>query len=369
MVQAQNRTVYMNYPDTVCLNNYASLHSFYRDNWDDDEDDYIAPDSVMWEVTSPAGVLSRFRVASDAVRPAPYLYANNAANYGDGPIRRGQSIMLDMNQVGLWTVKVTFYEGRNRNGSVTYTNTKTRTIRVIDCTMSVCYGSYKPNSNFIENFGQFTANGPRTQVTTGTIEYRYNGNPFISTTNTSNGWPLEDDWYTVYYNAIRGGRPEWDDVNDHTNDGLGGMLIANSSHDPKTFYSRDVPSLCPGAKYNFSAWFINLNSHKVLSYTCAGGDASYQYAGVEFIVKNKVGGAVIGRFYTGDVSMDLRRVDTTADAKRLLGWQKFGGPLPSLPALLTLSWKSRTGTRVVAVTTSPWMTSPLNSAPRISTPI
>src|SRR5690606_15586203 len=108
--------------------------------------------------------------------------------------------------------------------------------------------------------------------------------------------------------AIRGGRPEWGDIYDHTNDGrLGGMLIANSAHEKKTFYKREVNGLCPGAKYNFSAWFINLNSLQVLNSTCANYNDDYRYAGVTFIVRNAATGLPIGSFYTGDVSMDLRR--------------------------------------------------------------
>ncbi len=326
MAQAQDAwDVWLNHPQEVCLGRYASIHAFFRDGKPEygGDTDYQTPDSVVWTITPPTGPVITYRASMG--RPAPILWVNPTSS----TLMAGQTIMLDMTMVGKYYVKATLYDGV-RNGRPRYVREREVEIDVTDCSMAVCRGSFTPTTNFIEDFGTFTAGEPRRAVTGATVEYQWNSNPY-NAGSTANGWPLSDDWYTIYYNAIRGGRPEWDNVDDHTNNGLGGMMIANSSNNPKTFYKREVNGLCPGAKYNFSAWFINLNSHQVLTNTCAGYGSRYQYAGVTFIVKNKLTGAVIGQFYTGDVSMDLRRND--AGNQRLTGWQQYGGTVTLPPGV------------------------------------
>ncbi|WP_333864831.1 hypothetical protein, partial [Chitinophaga sp.] len=243
--------------------------------------------------------------------------------------------MLDITMVGTYRVSATLHD---RVSGTNYVRTVYKDIVVTDCSLAECFGNYRPQTNFVEDFGDFVAGGPRRPVTTGTIEYEYNGNAYTSA-NTNN-WPLEDNDYTVYYHAIRGGRPEWGDIYDHTNDGrLGGMLIANSAHEKKTFYKREVNDLCPGAKYNFSAWFINLNSLQVLNNTCASYNDDYRYAGVTFIVRNAATGIAIGSFYTGDVSMDLRRNDP--GTHRLTGWQRYGGTVTLPPGVTDVTVEIR----------------------------
>ncbi len=327
MAQAQDAwDVWLNHPQEVCLGRYASIHAFFRDGKSEfnGDTDYQIPDSVVWTITPPTGPVITYRASMG--RPAPILWVNTTVA---GTLMAGQTIMLDMTMVGKYYVKATLYDGV-RNGRPRYTREREVEIDVTDCSMAECRGSFTPATNFKEDFGTFTAGGPRRAVTGATVEYQWNSNPYVAG-NTSNGWPLSDDWYTIYYNAIRGGRPEWDNVDDHTNNGYGGMMIANSSNNPKTFYKREVNDLCPGAKYNFSAWFINLNSHQVLTNTCAGYGSRYQYAGVTFIVKNKANGATIGQFYTGDVSMDLRRNDP--GNQRLTGWQQYGGTVTLPPGV------------------------------------
>ncbi|WP_423735331.1 gliding motility-associated C-terminal domain-containing protein [Chitinophaga caseinilytica] len=308
---------WMNAPEDVCLDKYAAIHVFFRGT--------RSTDSVKWTITHPSGSVFVYRASMG--RPSPILWVNSQVTYGSRTINPGQSILLDMKEVGTYTIRATLYR---RYSGTNYVREVEQTISVSDCPITKCLGDFAPNTNFKEDFGTFTAGGPRRPVTSGTIDYNYNSNPYVAG-NTSNNWPLADDWYTVYYNAIRGGRPEWDNVDDHTNNGLGGMLIANSSEQPKTFYKREVNDLCPGAKYNFSAWFINLNSHQVLTSTCAGYGGTYQYAGVTFIIRNKATNAIIGQFYTGDVSMDLRRLD--AGDQRLTGWQQFGGTVTLPPGV------------------------------------
>ncbi len=308
---------WMNAPENVCLDKYAAIHVFFRST--------RSPDSVKWTITLPSGSVFVYRASMG--RPSPILWVNSQVTYGSRQINPGQSILLDMKEVGTYTIRATLY--RRYNGT-NYVREVQQNISVSDCPITKCLGDFAPDTNFEEDFGTFTAGGPRRPVTSGTIDYNYNSNPYVAG-NTSNGWPLADDWYTVYYNSIRGGRAEWDNVDDHTNNGYGGMLIANSSEQPKTFYKREVNALCPGAKYNFSAWFINLNSHQVLSSVCAGYGSPYQYAGVTFIIRNKATNAIIGQFYTGDVSMDLRRLD--AGDQRLTGWQQFGGTVTLPPGV------------------------------------
>ncbi|WP_346320999.1 hypothetical protein, partial [Chitinophaga sp. YIM B06452] len=290
------RRPYMTAPQTVCSGAYASMHAWLQDaiGGDWNGNNKTAVDSVRWTITLPNAtnfVYSRPRGASPLVR----WIANNS-----------ESITFNVNQIGTYTVRARLYIG------TTYTEV-TKTFVSEDCSMDVCEGTFTPSTNFKETFGTFATNeAPRALPPPATIGYTFDGDG-----------ELRDDFYSIHYSARIGGKNEWGDIFDHTNDGNGGMLIANSSEEPRLFYSRLVTGLCPGAKYNFSAWFINLNSLGVLNNVCENWDDPYQYAGVTFIVRNAADNSIIGQFNTNDVSMDLSI--NNGGNQRMTGWQQFGG--------------------------------------------
>ncbi|MRG44417.1 T9SS type B sorting domain-containing protein [Chitinophaga sp. SYP-B3965] len=284
-------------PKKVCLNAYASMHAFI--------DDLRAVDSVRWTIDPPGAT------------PATYTHSRAM---GAHPLFKyisttGQSATFITDKVGIYNITVTIYY--TSGGGQVRNRTRSQSFEVFDCSMDECEGTFTPATNFKETFGQFYAGAPRRAVDPpATVGYTY-----------APSADLADDFYSIHYNSRTGGRPEWDNVGDHTDNGYGGMLIANSSDNPKLFYRRTINGLCPGAKYNFSAWFINLNSLTVLSNTCQRED--YRYAGVTFVVRNASNNAIIRQFNTNDVSMDLSR--NLPGDQHLTGWQKFGGTLTLAP--------------------------------------
>ncbi|WP_157986727.1 immunoglobulin domain-containing protein, partial [Chitinophaga alhagiae] len=294
---ADAQSAYITYPRKVCLDAYASVRAFRSDKG--------TVDHVRWQITLPDGSIVN-------------QTSNNTPSAANAPLFRyigskGQSMTINLMQTGVYSLRARVY----RNSSSYYE--ETAEIEVEDCTMEVCQGDFSPSSDFKETFGQFPIGDNarrRVDPAVATIEYEFD----------EEGPDLADNWYSIHWNSQDGGKTQWDYVEDHTRNGRGGMLIANSSYEKKTFYKRLVTDLCPGAKYNFSAWFINLNSREVLDNVCQNTDANpYRYAGVTFIIRNAVTNAIIKQFNTNDVSMDLSRPDLSAEEQRLAGWQQFGG--------------------------------------------
>ncbi|HWV65133.1 hypothetical protein, partial [Chitinophaga sp.] len=201
------------------------------------------------------------------------------------------------------------YRGKN-----TYPITKS--IYVKDCTIQPCLGNTTSNSDFLEDFGRFKKNATQSKSNAAVTGYNYVAMPL-------NGADFKDDSYNIFWHTqIRG---EWVYSTDHTGstvDSVGGMLIANSSINKKSFYTKDNVTVCPGSSYNFSAWFLNVNSYNVFNYNCAwGNNDGYHYAGVTFLIINKKGSTnkalwdTLARFKTYDVSMHLESP----------AWQQYGG--------------------------------------------
>ncbi|QEH42262.1 hypothetical protein [Chitinophaga sp. XS-30] len=231
-VQAQ-RNARLTAPKDVCVNGYASMHAFLE------ETNPAPPGEVMvnWTIVRPDGTIINHRYDQEAGYPG-----GHHPDFRYMSPTHGQSVTFEVLQEGQYTVTVTIEY--MQSGTLRTSNSRTKQFTAYDCSMDECEGTFTPSTNFKETFGTFVAGGPRRQVAApATVEYN-----FLSSGN------LADNDYSIYYNSRLGGRPEWDNVGDHTDNGNGGMLIANSSDEPKLFYRRPVNNLCPGAKYNFSAW-------------------------------------------------------------------------------------------------------------------
>ncbi|HEY1163683.1 MAG TPA: hypothetical protein VGE90_00920, partial [Chitinophaga sp.] len=225
-----------------------------------------------------------------------------------------RSITIEFLTPATYTVRARTYS----NSGATLQNDLNKQVSVVDCPIETCKGSATSGKDFIEDFG--TA-APGAQLALdparGSIEYIY-----------QNTYGLNDNYYAISSQMQL--RSEWDQSIDHTGGTNGAMLVANSAIEPKVFYSRRVNGLCPGAVYNFSAWFRNANGKQVLENNCQG---SYIYAGVTFEILNATTNAVIASFNTNDVSMPLQDIST--DPNR--GWQKYGGTFKTNPNATSLT--------------------------------
>jgi len=78
---------------------------------------------------------------------------------------------------------------------------------------------------------------------------------------TANNCP-DDGQYTIANSLTGSGNchPDtWQNVtSDHTGNPNGYMMIVNASVAPNIFFTQNAPTLCPGTKYQFSAYILNL---------------------------------------------------------------------------------------------------------------
>ncbi|MFY0255573.1 hypothetical protein ACDQ55_16640, partial [Chitinophaga sp. 30R24] len=282
-----NGSAFMNLPDTACWNSFASMNAFYwKANY--------SPDYVDWTVTGGSVTVLYSSDGTKLVGQKPDTkYGKNA-------------LTLKFNDKGLYTITAKLVRGNN-------STTIKKTIYVKDCSILPCQGQSPGVGDFKETFGNFKVNAGTSRSNSNVTGYTYVAIPL-------GGKDFADDSYTIYYNTqIRG---EWVNASDHTGsiyaDSVGGMLIANSSVTKKSFYTKDNVPVCPGSQYNFSAWFMNVNSTEVFNSTCAAGNPDgYHYAGVTFLIinKNKTPWDTLARFKTYDVSMNLKNPQ----------WQMYGG--------------------------------------------
>ncbi|HEY8958546.1 hypothetical protein, partial [Chitinophaga sp.] len=293
-------TPFMNLPDTICKGSFASMNAFFWKN----TSNYA--DSATWTITGGTyDVLftTDNRPGHELVGQLRDTYNNNGININKN------SLTIKFNDAAKYTVNVVLYRGKN-----TYPITKQ--IYVKDCTIQPCLGNTTSNSDFLEDFGKFKKNATASRSNSAVTGYNYVAMPL-------NGANFIDDSYNIFWHTqIRG---EWVYSTDHTGstvDSVGGMLIANSSINKKSFYTKDNVTVCPGSSYNFSAWFLNVNSYNVFNYNCAwGNNDGYHYAGVTFLIINKKGSTnkalwdTLARFKTYDVSMHLESP----------AWQQYGG--------------------------------------------
>ncbi|SEA92516.1 hypothetical protein SAMN05660909_04190, partial [Chitinophaga terrae (ex Kim and Jung 2007)] len=289
--------IFMNLPDSACLNSFASINAFYWKNrgWARKAD---------WTIT---GGDYEILYNSD-----PDI--NKLTGQKPDPSYNVNALTIKFKSTGTYTFTAIVYKDDGSSSSIT------RTIYVKDCSVLPCLGNSTGANDFTYNFGTFnitdtkSVSDPYVPASTGanTGGYNYVQHP------TSD---FKDNSYCVFWNSQI--RTEWVYSTDHTGNGgdpkkAGGMLIANSAIAKKTFFvKKDVP-VCPGSSYNFSAWFLNLNGLQVFNSTCADGNSDgYHYAGVTFLIidESKATPDTLARFKTYDVSMNLDGPE----------WQQYGG--------------------------------------------
>ncbi|UYQ95190.1 gliding motility-associated C-terminal domain-containing protein [Chitinophaga horti] len=283
-------------PRDVCKGNFVSMHAFYFNN--------NTINRVEWRIT-PLGR------PMYTITPSSTVGVNGLRYISSG---RGQSVTLDfLEDVASYTVQVRIF---NNSGTTSFTDTDPVTIRLQNCEITECKGSFQSSSNFKETFGTFGVNEGRR-----CIPNPPSGPPIIQyNCNTSSS--LADNDYNIYWETNGGGRPEWVASTDHTGDTRGGMLICNSSHQPNTFYRREITGLCPGAVYNFTAWFQNLDGRNIMEGTCRN---DYIYTGVTFkIYRPSDLVNPIASFPTYAVSANFEN-----NAARR--WMQFGGSIRLAP--------------------------------------
>ncbi|WP_295124072.1 gliding motility-associated C-terminal domain-containing protein [uncultured Chitinophaga sp.] len=276
-------------PAEVCMGNYATMHAYFQN------DEFI--NRVEWWIKPPVG--AAFKITSSST-----IGFNGLRFISSG---KGQSITINLLQLGDYEIYADIFPGANTSGRRT---TPVRTIRTYDCSIQECLGSFVSSANFKETFGTFAAGEARRCITNPPAPA-----PPIIEYNCNTTTALADDWYNVYWDTQVGGRTEWAASSDHTGDTRGGMLICNSSETPKTFFRKEITGLCPGAVYNFTAWFQNLDGRQVLENNCRSG---YEYTGVTFIIEDLATGTQLANFPTRDVSANLASTDK---------WVRFGGSI------------------------------------------
>ncbi|MCK7555206.1 hypothetical protein MKQ70_09400 [Chitinophaga sedimenti] len=283
-------------PRDVCKKNFVTMHAYHSNN--------ASINRVEWYIT-PVGM--------------PTFTITTSSTVGVNGLRAiltsGRSITIDMLQdVAYYTITARIF----RDATTTnYTNTDPVRINLYDCEITECKGSFQSSSNFKETFGTFTAGEGRRCIVNPPAPA-----PQIINYNCNTTSPLTDNDYNIYWNTNDGGRTEWASSTDHTGDTRGGMLICNSSYDARRFYRKEITGLCPGAVYNFTAWFQNLDGKGVLESTCRN---DYIYTGVTFNVYTTTNLTTpIATFNTYAVSANLEN-----DASKK--WVKFGGSIRLAP--------------------------------------
>ncbi|MBV8251036.1 MAG: hypothetical protein JO154_00390, partial [Chitinophaga sp.] len=279
---------FMNLPDTVCAGNFASMNAFI---WGSG----YTNTNVTWTITGGGYTILYGSDGTNLINQAPDSYKMNAL-----------TLQFNTKNVNYTISALVTYS----NGKTTTTQTITKKIYSKDCSMAQCFRS-DPKlgaSDFKEDFGTFPINaGPRPYSDpTATVYYPYNPSIYYSSSNPGN---FGDNSYVIYWNTQA--RQEWMRVMDHTQNGIpgvsnGGMLVCNSAYEKIVFFEKTV-KVCPGSRYNFSAWFINTNTRQVFNQTCNQGNSDgYHYAGVTFqIVSAKNPTQILSEFHTYDVSMNL----------------------------------------------------------------
>lgn len=100
-----------------------------------------------------------------------------------------------------------------------------------------------------------------------------------------------DGQYTIAKstNGMHNGARGWHQISNHTpNDPNGYMMVVNASNNPGIFYQTSIPNLCPGTKYEFAAWIINLLNYSGIK------------PNITFIIENN-SGQIVHRENTGDI--------------------------------------------------------------------
>ncbi|HEY0272408.1 MAG TPA: hypothetical protein VGC22_04435, partial [Chitinophaga sp.] len=289
--QVSAQSAILNAPSDVCKGSFATMNAHLTST---------DPNGALtWTLTSSPGSFTT-------------LYGNFSGQSSGGANTNNTTVSVQFNAVGSYTftIDIPWKDDHHNKGHLTLT----KTIVVHDCSIDVCYGIDNSGTGFSEDFGKIT-DGLRHQVQPpATISYTFQG-------GTNN---VEDNYYCVATSTFQ--HDGWVNKPDHTDGvpgGTGAMLVCNSQNQGLAFYSRRIDGLCPGAKYNFTSYFMNLNTQDILENTCAGG---YMYAGVDFQIINAANNALLATFPTYDVSMGIP-VST---------WQQYGGTFKTPPGVTSI---------------------------------
>ncbi|HEY9261665.1 hypothetical protein, partial [Chitinophaga sp.] len=299
---------FMNLPDSACWNSFASTNVFF---WQSTK----IVDSVDWIITG--GGYNILYASQRNANLTPKLIGQKPEATGNK-----NALTIQFLDLGLYTIKATLY----------YQGTKTivsKTIYVKDCSMATCLGQNTGVGDFLEDFGKFPKNATNSVSSPSAPTPANGGYNYVPVPLAVD---FADNSYTVFWHTQI--RSEWVKAYNHSPNPdpnyVGGMLIANSAVDKKTFFVKKAVPVCPGSMYNFSAWFMNVNSKSTFNDGCASGNVDgYHYAGVTFQITDDATGAVLAKFKTYDVSMNL-------DAPT---WQEYGGAFktPANVTAVTLS--------------------------------
>ena len=294
IVHAQTR--YMNVPDTVCMSTtnsttdqakFTSVNSLMNGG-----NNYTySTSTVSWVILTPSGTDADYNI----------LYSANTSPVKATKLQQTTSLTLEFLTPGTYTFKA--YISYKVNNGAQKTDTLTKKLVAVDCTISTCNGGFATMAGFNEDFGVMAPGVSRRDYpVAGVVDYKYQATG-----------DLADEWFAISNTTQLKG--DWVNMPDHTGNTRGAMLVANSSVDPRKFYTKKVTGLCSGSVYNFSAWLLNINGKGVFESGCVSG---YQYAGVTFQVVNAANPTqILAKFRTYAVSMML----PDASAK----WQRYGG--------------------------------------------
>ncbi len=298
--QAQN----LNAPARVCLSPNAIDKRWATVSVGNPDGDYTQWNITIGGVAAVAGVDYNILYGTTAISQG----CNNCATASPD----NRSLVIEFLKAGTYTVRA-----RQRNSTTgTVRVDLSKNIVVESCVIATCKGQNSNMAGFTEDFGT-TTKRIALDPSRGQIEY---------IENLTAGSDLQDNQYAISNQMQL--KPDWDTSLDHTGNTNGAMLVANSSIDKKSFYLRGVGRMCPGAVYNFTAWFRNANSQDVIENICEGG---YIYAGVTFeILNGRNTSQILASYNTNDVSMPLQANPPNR------GWQQYGGSFQTPPGIDTV---------------------------------
>ncbi|PUZ23208.1 hypothetical protein DCC81_22700 [Chitinophaga parva] len=299
--QVSAQSVKLNAPSDVCKGSFATMNIHLTSGT------AVTNPTTVWTITK-----------KKAGTTVTSLYGTFNGQTAASSNTDNSTVSVQFNTVDTitFTAKVPYKSGKTTIDTLT----ATKTIIVHDCSIDVCYGSDNSGTGFTETFGNYT-DGIRHQVQApATISYTFQSGPDGSTTTN-----VEDNYYCVATSTQQ--HDGWIKAPDHTSgDYKGAMLVCNSQNQGLAFYTRTITGLCPGAKYNFTAYFMNLNTQAILENTCAGG---YMYAGVDFQIIDASTNALLATFPTYDVSMGIPNST----------WNLYGGTFKTPPGVTSVKFQ------------------------------
>lgn len=146
---------------------------------------------------------------------------------------------------------------------------------------------------FSQTFGQGTSSSDKSTVPSG----------FSTNYSFQSSGQLADGFYIVTPLVQNSGKNDWAVGGDHTGNTNGNMFLVNAGTGGSVFFSQQVDNLCPGSKYNFSAWLANVNTTSNTIPICGAG---YVYPNVSFNIKN-TSGVILASYSTGNIPLTINR--------------------------------------------------------------